>query len=160
MNEGRKNLRFFAERANGIALAFVLIRSAAAHLGQPYYFLSTIYSYQIVGPEVGQLAAATLPAIQIAVAASLVLGWFRRGGYVVAVLLFLSFFAAQYYALDRGLNISCGCFGAGSSLLIGVETLALAGGCAVASLVGLILSSSSKAEAGTPCDTPTGTASP
>lgn len=159
MSERRNGLRYYAERAIGLGLSFVLIRSAASHLGQPYYFLSTIYSYQIVGVEAGRLAAAALPAIQIAVAVSLILGLSRRGGYLAVLLLFLSFVAAQSLALYRGLDISCGCFGAGSSLQIGPETLALAGGCAFAGLAGLILSPPTGPEAMAPCETSTETAS-
>ncbi len=131
--------RRLAERAVALALGLVLLRSAAAHAGNGHHFLSTVYSYQIAGAEAGRLAAASLPAVQMALAVCLVFGWFLRGAYLAAAVLFAGFAAAQSSALGRGLDISCGCFGAGDSLPVGPATLAVAGGCLLASLAGLFL---------------------
>lgn len=150
--------RRVVERLVALALGLVLLRSAAAHAGNPYHFLSTVYSYQSVGPELGRAAAATLPAVQVTLALCLLLGWWGRGAYLAAFALFAGFVAAQAAALHRGLDISCGCFGAADSLPVGPATLAVAGGCAAAAAVGFVLSrpTAQSHNEGEPCAAPTG----
>ena len=147
-----------AERAVGLALGLVLLRSAAAHVGNPHHFLSAVYSYQVVGPEVGRLAAAALPTVHVVLALCLLSGWWARGAYLAAGAVFAGFGAAQAAALYRGLDISCGCFGAADSLPVGPGTLAVAGGCALAAVVGGVLArpAGQGTNGGEPCDAPTG----
>ncbi len=150
--------RRVAERPAALALGLVLLRSAAAHVGNPYHFLSAVYSYQVLGPEAGRLAATVLPAVQVTLALCLLLGWWSRGVYLAAGGLFAGFGAAQAAALNRGLDISCGCFGAADSLPVGPATLAVAGGCAAVAAVGFGLSrpASRSINGGESCDAPTG----
>ncbi len=136
-------LRLIAERGAGLALAVVLLRSAAVHAGNPYYFLSSVYSYQIIGTEAGVYAAATLPAVQIALAVCLFFRWWARGAYVASAVLFAGFTVVQASALNRGLDISCGCFGAADSLPVSSGTLALAATCSTVAVVGFLLSRTS-----------------
>ncbi len=128
-----------AERLIALAVAALLLRSAFAHSGNAYYFLSTVYSYQVVGIEVGKYAAAIVPFLQITIAVCLLIRWWVGPAYLLSFATFSVFVAVQVIALRRGLEISCGCFGASESLLVGWVTLTVAGSSAAASLLGLWL---------------------
>ncbi|MBX9625497.1 MAG: hypothetical protein K2X82_16950 [Gemmataceae bacterium] len=127
------------ERLVGAVLAASLIGSAVAHLGNPYYYLSSVYNYKLVGGRVGLWVAAVSPGVHVAVGVCLLAGWRVRGSYLAAFALFAAYLAVQWSALHRGLDISCGCFGAGDGLPVGPRTLAMAGACAAAALAGLVL---------------------
>ncbi|MBX9584335.1 MAG: hypothetical protein K2X87_28890 [Gemmataceae bacterium] len=131
--------RGLVERLVGAGLAAALLGSAVAHLGHPYYYLSSVYNYRIVGERVGLWAAAATPGVHAAVGVCLLAGWWARGAYLAALVLFAAYLAAQWSAPHRGLDITCGCFGSGEGLPVGPATLAVAGGCAVGSLAGFVL---------------------
>jgi hypothetical protein len=128
------------ERLVALSLGGVLVTSTVGHLGNPYQFLSSVYSYQIVGAQTGRAVAAVLPTIQIAIGLCLALRWWPTGAYLAAIGMFTGFVVVQSIALARGLDISCGCFGADSPVAVGPRTIAVAGGCAVGSVVGFRLS--------------------
>ncbi|MFI5456153.1 MAG: MauE/DoxX family redox-associated membrane protein [Isosphaerales bacterium] len=96
----------------GIVLAWFWLRSGLPHITNSYYFLSSIYSYEIVGPTLGVAAAMGFPALQLVLAAGLVTRRFVGGALLLSSLLLTVFAAAQVSALVRGLEIGCGCFGA------------------------------------------------
>ena len=58
--------------AAGLVLAVFWLRSGLAHMANPYYFLSSVYSYELVGPALGQAAAMVLPVLQLVLAVCLV----------------------------------------------------------------------------------------
>lgn len=125
------------ERGPGLFLAGILLYSAFMHLGNPYYFLSSIYTYQTVGITAGIVLALVLPHLQMAIGICLLARWWLLPIYSVSGCLFLLFIGAQLLALRRGLEISCGCFGAVGSDLVGGRSLLLAGSGLIASLFGL-----------------------
>ena len=127
------------ERLIGIGIALLLLRSSFAHLGNPYYFLSSVYSYQQTGIELGKWIAMVLPFLQITVAISLIAKWWLPSAYILAFAMLMVFLAAQAIALWKGLELSCGCFGAADSLRVGPVTIALAGTLAVLSAIGWTL---------------------
>ncbi len=127
------------ERLVALALALLLLRSAFAHLGNPYHFLSTVYSYQLVRIEAGKWVALVLPYLQMVVAVCLLARWWPKQSYLLAFVLFAAFVVAQAMALRQGLEISCGCFGAAESLQVGWATLTVASSAAAASLLGWLL---------------------
>jgi hypothetical protein len=144
-----------AERGIALALSLLLLRTAFVHLGNPYYFLSTVYSYQISGIEAGKWMALLAPSVQIVVAVCLLSRCWIREAYVLACLVFLVFLTAQVSTLARGMKISCGCFGATENLPIGKETLIFTGIAAGLSLAGLLLTFMGGGRKATPVETPT-----
>ncbi len=128
------------ERVVAIALALLLLRSSFAHLGNPYYFLSTVYSYQLTGIEPGKWVAIVLPFLQLIVGICLLLRWWPIESYLLAIFLFLGFTTVQVIAWYNGLEIACGCFGTSGGLQVGRQTVTLATSAAAASLLGLMLS--------------------
>jgi prepilin-type N-terminal cleavage/methylation domain-containing protein len=127
----------FLERVIALGLAAVLCRSAFAHLGNPYYFLSTVYSYEATGIVIGESVAIVLPFLQLLIAFCLLSRLALREAYLVSLLMFLAFVGVQAFILARGVRISCGCFGASSDQEVGARTLTVAALAAMAALVGL-----------------------
>lgn len=119
------------------ALAGLLVRSAVAHLNNPYFFLSTVLRYQLTGPLVGQAVAVLLPFLQLTIAACLVLRVWVGSALAWTVGLSLLFLFAQGSALVRGLKIGCGCFGAAGDTPIGAASLAAAAGLGAGALFAL-----------------------
>lgn len=89
----------------------MFVWSGSAHLANPYYFLSTIYQYELTSAPVGVLIASYLPFLELVLAACLLSSICSRPVWLVTSLLLLMFVAVQGSALARGLRISCGCFG-------------------------------------------------
>lgn len=95
-----------------ICCGLVLVRSAMFHLGNPFGFLATVYSYEILPKWAGVVFAAVLPATQLVLGLMLVLfPQHRKVSLKLSGILFLLLAAVQIVTLVRGLNISCGCFG-------------------------------------------------
>ncbi len=138
-----RKVAYSVERALALALALLLIRSSFAHLGNPYYFLSTVYAYEIVGMETGRIVAAFVPFLQLLIGVCLLGRWWTREAYLLTGIIFLVFLAAQASALRRGLDISCGCFGASESLRIGWRTLLVGGAALSAASLGAVLAKTS-----------------
>jgi hypothetical protein len=66
------------ERLLALGLALLLLRSAFAHLGNPYYFLSSVYSYELTGIATGLWIALILPFQQMVAAVCLLANWWRE----------------------------------------------------------------------------------
>lgn len=107
-----------------LILAWFWLRGGLAHVTNSYYFLSSIYSYEIVGPRLGVAAAMALPSLQLTLAAGLVSRRFVGGSLLISALLLTVFASAQVSALARGLEIGCGCFGAAERQVVGGDGLA------------------------------------
>jgi hypothetical protein len=144
-----------AERLIALALSLLLLRTAFVHLGNPYYFLSTVYSYQMSGIEAGKWMALLAPSVQVVVAVCLLSRCWIREAYILACLVFLVFLTAQASTLVRGMKISCGCFGATENLPIGKETLIFTGIAAALSLAGLLFTFMGGGRKATTAETPT-----
>lgn len=112
----------------GLFVAYVLLASAIAHLGNPYQFLAAIRAYQLIPvlPQAGaELGATLLPFLHVTLAVCLITRCAPRSAFCVGVFLFLFYAVAQTTALARGLKVGCGCFGP-SEDLIGVRSIGLA----------------------------------
>lgn len=131
--------RGLAERALALVLMFLLLRSAWAHLGNPYHFLSSVYAYEQTSIETGRWVAITFPFLEMVLGMCLLARWWIREAYMSSFLLFSLFVVVQSLTLQRGLKIPCGCFGASASVQVGAATLAIAGMGAAFALVGFFL---------------------
>lgn len=94
-----------------LVIGGIFVWSGAAHLANPYYFLSTIYQYELTSATVGALVGAYLPFLELVLAMCLLSGTCPRPTWLVTSLLLMFFVGVQGSALARGLMISCGCFG-------------------------------------------------
>lgn len=89
----------------------IFLWSGSAHLANPYYFLSTIYQYELTSAPVGALIGAYLPFLELILAVCLLGNICPKSAWIVTTALLLAFVGVQGSALARGLTISCGCFG-------------------------------------------------
>jgi len=103
-------LRDFDDLVSWI-LGIALLLSGIPHVGNPYYFLSSVYAYDLVGPGIGQLVAMVLPILQLLLVACLITRFFRPGAHLIVLPMLLGFALLQTLARLRGLDIGCGCFG-------------------------------------------------
>jgi hypothetical protein len=122
------------ERVFAVVMSCLLLRSGLSHLGNSYFFLSTVYSYDVVPAFVGEIIAATLPFFQITVAGCLLFRYWLIEAYLLNGLTFGGFVVAQLVVLSSSRKVTCGCFGADSSRIVGWQTLSLAVACSLISL--------------------------
>ncbi|MBS0207139.1 MAG: hypothetical protein JSS49_30045 [Planctomycetes bacterium] len=98
-----------------VVTALLWIKSGLAHLANPYAFLASVNRYEIAGMESGWLIALFLPYMQLVLAACLVGKVLFRGSVLLSAALLFCFAMTKASVLWRGLQISCGCFGAAHS---------------------------------------------
>ena len=116
-------------------LGISLIVSAIPHLGNPYFFLGSVYAYQMVCPNIGQLVVMVLPVLQLFLAVCLIGRFFVDVANFLTLGCFLAFATVQTTAYFRGLDISCGCFGPGYDDPIGWFSLSLVYGLLTLSVI-------------------------
>lgn len=78
----------------------------------PLAFASDISHYHILPWPVGIRLAFYLPWLEILCALALIFGWLRTGAVGVLSALTVIFIGASIIARARGIDVSCGCFGA------------------------------------------------
>lgn len=105
---------------------------------QPYDFLSSVYSYELVGPKLGMFVAMTLPWLEVLVGICLIGGIFISGALLVSTAMAAMFTFVLGSALYHGLEITCGCFGASSTEIVNYSTLIRACVILLFSVVGYI----------------------
>ena len=97
-----------------LTLAIIFFYAGIEKIIDPGDFALAIYNYQLLPDGTINLLAIFLPWLEVFIALSLVTGIFTRGASLISALLFLTFATALTINLVRGLDISCGCFGASS----------------------------------------------
>jgi len=97
-----------------VALGGVFVYAAWTKLSQPWeLFAMGVDSYQVLPLKWVELVARTLPWLELAVGALLIVGrCMRLAGSVTSVLLIV-FFTLMVRAYAKGMEINCGCFGPG-----------------------------------------------
>ncbi len=105
----------------GIGLLFAA--AALAKLGDLHSFQEEIHNFKILPVAVENLAAMTLPWIELVAALALILGIRARSGALVAASLMAVFLVAVVVAMARGLDIECGCFGTADGTRVGLLKL-------------------------------------
>ena len=100
-----------------LGLGFLFLWSSLPKIRQPYDFLSSVYDYQLVGPKLGMLTAMTLPWLELLVGLCLLGGIFVSGALLSSIGMAGMFTFALSWALYRGLEIGCGCFGTGMEVI-------------------------------------------
>jgi putative oxidoreductase len=106
-----------------LALGCLFLASSLPKLRQPYDFLGSVYSYELIGPKLGVFVAIILPWLELFVGVSLIGGIFVGGALLVSIAMSAMFTFVLASALWRGLDISCGCFSPSGVSIIGYSTL-------------------------------------
>jgi len=79
-------------------------------------FAMGVDSYQILPPWAVSLVAHWLPPFELLLGIWLLTGLALRASSLIAALMISGFFVAMTSAYERGLTISCGCFGPGEQI--------------------------------------------
>lgn len=93
-----------------VALGVIFIVAAWPKISQPLQFAESIANYHLLPDNPVNLLAICLPWIELVSGLALVLGLNPRANLVVITTLLLIFIIAISTAIQRGLDISCGCF--------------------------------------------------
>ncbi len=99
------------ERLCRWAIACIFIAAAVPKILDPSGFASDISHYALVPDALVNLMAVTLPWIEAVAGLALLSGFAAEGAIVLVNLMLLAFMAALAWALAKGLDIDCGCFG-------------------------------------------------
>jgi uncharacterized membrane protein YphA (DoxX/SURF4 family) len=98
-----------------LTLAIIFFYAGIEKIINPQEFAVAISNYQLLPDSAINFMAIVLPWLEVLIAASLISDIYTRGAALFSSLLFLIFATALTINLARGLDISCGCFGASSA---------------------------------------------
>lgn len=115
-----------------------LILSGLPHLSNPYYFLGSVYRYELIPAVMAQFVAIVLPFLQLVLAACLIFRFFHFAAHTITLMMLMVFTMVQISVMVRGLDISCGCFGPRQSTNIDQSTIALVGGLLLLSITWML----------------------
>ncbi len=82
-------------------------------ISDPEASVTAVRGYQLLPAGVAEVVGRSLPTIEVALGAVLVLGLFHRAAGAVSALLQLAFVVGIASVWARGIAINCGCFGDG-----------------------------------------------
>jgi len=95
----------------GFLAGIPLLASGIGHLANPHLFLNSVYRYNLLPIDFVPAVASTLPSVTAVVGVSLVTGFVRRAGALLATALYAVFASAQGSQLVlHDHPIDCGCF--------------------------------------------------
>lgn len=99
------------ERLCRWGIAGIFLAAAVPKILDPSGFASDISHYALVPDPLVNIMAATLPWVEAVAGLALLSGFAAEGAIVLVNLLLVTFMAALAWALAKGLDIDCGCFG-------------------------------------------------
>ena len=94
-----------------VAIAALFLFAAITKLVDPSSFAQQIANYQLTPWPATAVLSVFLPALELCVGISLLLGRWESGALVWVAILLTIFSGALLSAIVRGLSIDCGCFG-------------------------------------------------
>ena len=106
-----------------LGLGCLFIWGSLPKIRHPYNFLSSVYSYELVGPKLGMLTAMVLPWLELLLGIFLLSGVCVGGALLICAGLFALFTFNFAFVLHQGLEISCGCFSSSEQDTISYATL-------------------------------------
>ncbi len=97
--------------ASRIVVGAVFIWAGALKIGDPLDFALSIKNYQFFPHDLIFFIAVILPWLEVVCGGLLVIGIFKRSSAAILSLLLVGFIGLVAFALVRGIDTSCGCFG-------------------------------------------------
>ena len=94
-------------------MACIFIYASIDKIAYPAAFAKNIYNYQILPDALINLTALLLPWLELFLGLCLLTGIWLPGAVLAVNGLLLLFLIAFVSNLARGLDVNCGCFGAG-----------------------------------------------
>jgi putative oxidoreductase len=130
-----------------VVLAIVFAVAAVPKLIDPGSFANDLLNYRLLPESLVGLFALFVPALELVIAAGLLHPHYQRGAALLSTVLLVSFAAAMAQARIRGIDLSCGCFGAAFESKVSWLTVARSTLLAAMSAVPLLWSPLSAAKA-------------
>jgi len=94
-----------------LLLGAFFVYASLDKIASPAGFARIVYQWQVAGPLPSNLAAVTLPWLELVAGLLLVIGVWRREAALVIALLLVVFLVAAGSVLARGIDVTnCGCF--------------------------------------------------
>jgi putative oxidoreductase len=106
-----------------LVLAAIFIYAGVLKIADPAHFTQEIDNYQMLPYLLVTLLAVILPWVEVMCGILLIFGKWLRGASLILMAMNIVFIIAISAALLRGLDISCGCFGAGASEKVGIRKI-------------------------------------
>jgi putative oxidoreductase len=106
-----------------LILAAVFIYAAVQKIIDPVTFSKEIDNYQMLPYILVSLMAVILPWLELFCGVLFIMGKGLRGASLILIAMNIVFIIAIGSAMARGLDISCGCFGAGASEKVGFRKI-------------------------------------
>jgi uncharacterized membrane protein YphA (DoxX/SURF4 family) len=122
---GRVELGRWLAFALRMGLGALFLVAGGLKLRDPVGFATEISNYHLL-PAAAPWLAATLPAVELVVGLTLLIGtrtWLRAAA-LCTIGLMAVFTVAVTQVVARGINVSCGCFGGGDSGPVTLATVA------------------------------------
>lgn len=94
-----------------LVVAAVFAIAALPKIQDPIAFAASIYGYQVIDGALVSWTAIILPWLELTIAIGLLVPAIRRASGACIALLLVLFIGLHASAWQRGLDISCGCFG-------------------------------------------------
>lgn len=107
-------------RACQVLIGLLIAAAALAKVGDLQSFATQIHNFRILPLALENLAAMTLPWIELLAALALIFGYRARSGALVVSALLVVFTIAVAIAMARGLDVECGCFGTADGTRVGL----------------------------------------
>ncbi|MDG1241144.1 MAG: MauE/DoxX family redox-associated membrane protein [Opitutae bacterium] len=95
-----------------LALAGVFVTAALPKIEDPAAFGISVAAFRVIDSELSAWVALLLPWLELVIGLGILLPVIRRTSGALIALLLLLFITLHLSAWARGLDISCGCFGA------------------------------------------------
>jgi rhodanese-related sulfurtransferase len=94
-------------------MAGIFIYASIDKIAHPAAFAKDVFNYQILPDALVNLMALLLPWLELFLGLCLLAGIWLPGAVLTVNGLLIAFLAAFVFNLARGLDVNCGCFGAG-----------------------------------------------
>jgi len=111
----KKRLPAVAEWVLRLGIGGLFILAGALKASAPDALYASLLSYQTLPEPAAFILSRFLPFLEIVAGTGLISGFAYRGALILLVLMTTSFTAFLASAVHRGLDITCGCFGANDS---------------------------------------------
>lgn len=121
-----------------VLLAGIFAWAAIPKLLDPAEFALAIQNYRAVPEEIVGHLAVLVPVFELVIALGLLVPPYQRGAALLATLMLLVFAAAMGQARWRGIDLSCGCFGAALEAKVSWLTVARTAGLGLLSALLLV----------------------
>lgn len=106
-----------------IALGVLWVVSGTSKLIDQDGFLATVLNYQAVPESIPVSIADWLPALEVVLGLSFLVGVATGGAMAISMALLAVFVAAQMSVMYRGIEVDCGCFSAFGGARVSVWSL-------------------------------------